>query len=142
MVDVKTPHARLIAGAPLDLLVSARLGGARVDQLGGRATVTSPGIGVEALRRRHAQELDALRATLPAGDDDPSARALLELDRRHAGELLRRRSSLVALRPYHDGLRARVTTVAPGSYCARVLVRGRVGGQAFERLALVCAAVD
>ncbi len=142
VVDVRTPHSRLIGGAPLDVLVSARLEGARIDELRARATVTSPSTGVGSLRRRHARELDALRASLPAGDAEPSTRALIELDRRYGGELLRRRSAVVTLRPHPDGLRARVVTGAPGSCCARVLVRGRAGGQAFERLALVCAAVD
>ncbi|TAK31528.1 MAG: VWA domain-containing protein [Myxococcaceae bacterium] len=143
VVDVRTPSARLVPGAPLDILVSARLGGAVVDRLGARATVSAPRTGVAALRRRFAVELDALREAFPSGeaDADPSAAALLELDRRSGGELLRRRVSPVVLRPHSGGLRARVATGVPGICCVRVLVRGRAGGQPFERWALVSAAV-
>jgi len=143
VVDVRTPSTRLVPGAPLDILVSARLGGAEVDGLRARATLSSPRTGVAALRRRFAPELDALRAALPAGnaDADPTAAALLELDRRSGGELLRRRVSPVVLRPHPGGLRGRVATGAPGLYCVRVLVRGRAGGQPFERWALVSVAV-
>ncbi|MBK8692063.1 MAG: S8 family serine peptidase [Deltaproteobacteria bacterium] len=143
VVDVRTPSARLVPGAPLDILVRARLEGSAVEALSARATVSSPRSSVSAVRRRHARELDALRAALPAGeaDADPSAAALLELDRRHGGELLRRRSSALAFRPHLDGLRARVVTGAAGSYSVRVLVRGRAGGRPFERWALISAVV-
>jgi len=143
VVDVRTPSVRLVPGAPLDIFVSARLGGTVVDRLGARATVSSPRTGVAALRRRFAVELDALREAFPSGeaDADPSAAALLELDRRSGGELLRRRVSPVVLRPHSGGLRARVATGVPGIYCVRIQVRGRAGGQPFERWALVSAAV-
>lgn len=143
VVEVKTPGARLVPGAPLDLHVSARLGGSVVEGLRARATLSAPRTGVAALRRRHARELDALGAAYPAGeaDADPTAAALLELDRRSGGELLRRRVSPVAFRPHAGGLRARVATGAPGIYCVRVLVRGRAGAQPFERWALVSVAV-
>lgn len=142
-VDVTTPGARLVPGAPLDILVRARLDGSAIESLSARAMVTSPRSSVPALRRRHARELDALRTSLPPGeaDADPSAAALLELDRRHGGELLRRRSSALAFRTHRDGLRARLVTGAAGSYSVRVLVRGRAGGRAFERWALISVAV-
>lgn len=143
VVDVRTPRARLVPGAPLDILVTARLDGSPVEALRARATVTSPRTSAPALRRRFARELDALKRSLPAGesDVDPSAAALLELDRLRGGELLRRRSSALVFRPHLDGIRARAVTCAAGSYCVRVLVRGLAGGRPFERWALISAAV-
>jgi len=143
VVDVTTPSARLIPGAPLDILVRARMDGSTIDALSASATMTSPLSSVQALRRRNARQLDALRSSLPAGDADvdPAAVALLELDRRSGGALLRRRSSGLTFSPYRGGLRARVATSAAGTYSARVLVRGRAGGRPFERWELISVAV-